>query len=557
MALIALQVVGSDSSADYSNLSTASTAAVGTEDKSGRVYRWIAIGCGAVVNIILGGYAGLTHILETEGRWTQRLQFVKDESKWWAGMSIIILVAFSMDVVAFSKGESVDATILLLAAEVGIEPDLTTVSMASTMKEKQQQPQPVARFESNVDIPGYGTMLSRKIKYDLITVLKQRAAQTTTTGNNKTIITNNVFTDIGSVPPLMTFVYPPHQVDQTQVSILWGGENCDLFSRRVSRGITAYTLDRIQSSYSVISVDESKWMFVAGGIVARNKGLEPARLICGLTTATTTSTASTNVGGGTELRDVSIVAATTPAPSAVATTGMTLNLEIVAEVERTSKWRPRQAKTSRTRYTQESRAQFSGLGQPYCTAVVEIALLMQDLPNLVLIRALQASIEQQSCEKMWRIHLLFDRNSDTRSSCIVIQDAMYVCQYMTLCAKLNWYGKNDERPDLIMGLMYMTYKRLDCSFDGVNEEILSDILQKELLGLDQGVVDGNADDMLVCLGAYLGIEASLRKQVITDLSSKFVTNGAVQKVLSGDLSPPAVHSTGEVHVNVSSISERT
>ncbi|KAF9123453.1 hypothetical protein BGW39_008962, partial [Mortierella sp. 14UC] len=165
-------------STDCPNLSPASAAAVDTEDKSGRVYRRIAIACGAVINIIIGGYAGLTNVLETEGRWTQRLEFVKDESKWWTGMSTIVLVALSVDVVAFSKGESVDATILLLAAEVGIvifiyvELSLTTASTTSTTKKKQHQQQPVAKFESSVNIPGYGAVLSHKIKYDLVTVLK-------------------------------------------------------------------------------------------------------------------------------------------------------------------------------------------------------------------------------------------------------------------------------------------------------------------------------------------------------------------------------------------------
>ncbi|KAK3841028.1 MAG: hypothetical protein J3R72DRAFT_446376 [Linnemannia gamsii] len=571
VALVILQFVGSappSDCPDCPDLPPALAATFDKDDQSGRLYRWIAIGCGAIINIIIGGYAGLTNLLETEGRWTQRLEFVKDESKWWTGMSTIVLVAFAMDLMAFSKGESVDATILLLAAEVGIVifiyvvqgtlhaefrmllwlawtgssrtgcgvleaammNDLVTdiLGLSSTTTEKQQQRQQAALFESSVDIPGYGAVFSPKIKQDLVTVLKHRAANTPTTENDEKTVAD-IFTEIGFASPAKKFIYPPHQVNQTKVSILWGGGNCGLFSRRASRGITGYTLDRIRSSYSLVHVDESKWMFVAGGIVARNKGLNPISLICGLT-ATSTATIDT--------------ATTTVTNAATMTT--TLNIKLIDEVETTSKWRPRPAKTSRSRYALESNAQFSGLGQPFCTAVVEIALLMQDVPNRIVVKALQANVEQQSSEKMWRIHALFNSNS----SCMVIQDAMYVCQYMTFCAKLNWYGKNEERPDLIMGLMYTSFKKLNWTIGDVDEVELSMILRDELEGLDLGGVGRKNVDILVCLGAYLGIEASLRRQVIAEMFSKFALNGAVQRVLSEDTTSHAVQTPNALRLSI-------
>ncbi|KAI7831368.1 hypothetical protein BC939DRAFT_184315 [Gamsiella multidivaricata] len=235
------------------------------------------------------------------------------------------------------------------------------------------------RYESKVDIPGYGAVFSSKIKQDLMTALKQ-SEQT----GKKTAA--EIFGYVESHNLARNFVYPQHRSNQSKVSILWGGENCDLFSRRVSRGITGYTLERIRSSYSLINVDEKKWMFVAGGIVSRNKGLYPKELIYGLS-------------AGTD------------------------------EVETTSKWRPRSAKTSRSQYDAESKTQFSGLGSAFCSAVVEIALLMQDIPNGVVIKALKGNVEQQQSQKMWQVRKLIDS--------IELQEAMYVCQYMTLCAKLN------------------------------------------------------------------------------------------------------------------------
>ncbi|KAF9429708.1 hypothetical protein BGZ76_001133 [Entomortierella beljakovae] len=481
-------------------------------DPQGRLFRWIAIGSGALINIVIGGYAGLTNILETEGRWTQRLEFVKDENKWWAGISLIVLLAFSTDVAAFSKGESVDATILLLAAEVGIVIFVYVVQgtlhseyrhilwLAWTGKSRTGCDLPDGakmrdilsssnhslnvlskgiRYESKVDLPGYGSLFSTKIKKDLTTVLRN-----TKQTDKKTA--PEVFGFIESHASTRKYVYPQHRIDQSKVSILWGGVNCDLFSIRASRGITGYTLERIRSSFSLINVDEMKWMFVAGGIVSRNKGLYPKDLIYGL------------------------------------------NAEamLTDEVETTSKWRPRPSKTSRSKYAEESGTQFSGLGPSFCAAVVEIALLMQDIPNNVLIKALKGNVEQQSSRKMWQVRELIDS--------IKLQDAMYVCQYMTLCAKLNWYGQNNTRPDLLMGMMYASYKGWDYTING-NEERIYKILKEELEGLDLDNSGKTNFDILMCLGSYLGIHKGNRKDVIVRMSSKFSQDEKIQSIFSNDV----------------------
>ncbi|KAG0360401.1 hypothetical protein BGZ54_009572 [Gamsiella multidivaricata] len=226
-------------------------------------------------------------------------------------------------------------------------------------------------------------------------------------------------------------------------------------------------------------------MFVAGGIVSRNKGLYPKELIYGLS-------------AGTD------------------------------EVETTSKWRPRSAKTSRSQYDAESKTQFSGLGSAFCSAVVEIALLMQDIPNGVVIKALKGNVEQQQSQKMWQVRKLIDS--------IELQEAMYVCQYMTLCAKLNWYGENDERPDLLMGMMYATYRGLNYAVSE-NEEHLSDIVKivkRELKGLDLDSKGKTDFDTLICLGAYLGIHKDNRENVISEMSSKFPPESEIRTIFSKD-----------------------
>ncbi|CAO3568789.1 unnamed protein product [Mortierella alpina] len=511
LAWIALSLLNVVWSAPTSDNSTEA------EDAPGRLYRWIAIACGAVINIFIGGYAGLTNILETEGRWTQRLEFVRDENKWWSGMSTIVLTAFAMDVAAFSKGESVDATILLLAAEVGIVVFVYVVQgtlhaefrlivwLAWTGNSRTgcdllegakiggilvsgrrgaQLVQRKPRYESKVEIPGYGAMFSPKIKQDLMTVLKQ-------TPETERRTADEVFGFVEVNGIVKKFVYPQQELGQSKVSILWGGGSCELFSRRVSRGITGYTLDRIRSSYSLINVDEKKWMFVAGGIVSRNKGLYPWKLMCGL------------VEGAV----------------------------FIDEVETTSKWRPRSAKTSRSQYLIESKAQFGGLGDGFCSAVVEIALLMQDVPNSMVIRALRGNVEQQPSEKLWRIQELFEG--------MELQRAMYESQYMTLCAKFNWYSKtNDERPDLLMGMMYATHKNWSYTLGG-DEQGVREIVERELAGLlDHPFTIKSHLDTLINLGAYLGIPKGNRREVISRVRSKFAEEGALWTMFSEEFMEP-------------------
>ncbi|KAF9931225.1 hypothetical protein BGZ67_005422 [Mortierella alpina] len=380
-----------------------------------------------------------------------------------------------MDVAAFSKGESVDATILLLAAEVGVVVfvyvvqgtlhaefrhivwlawtgnsrtgcDLLEGAKIAAILASGNRGAHLAerkpRYESKVDIPGYGAMFSPKIKQDLMTVLKQTP-----------------------------------ETERRTADEVFG----------VSRGITGYTLERIRSSYSLINVDEKKWMFVAGGIVSRNKGLYPWKLMCGL------------VEGAV----------------------------FIDEVETTSKWRPRSAKTSRSQYLIESTAQFGGLGEGFCLAVVEIALLMQDIPNSIVIRALKGNVEQQQSEKMWRIQKLFEG--------MELQRAMYECQYMTLCAKLNWYSKtNDERPDLIMGMMYAAYQNWSYTLGG-DEQGVREIVEKEIAGLlDHKFTVKSHLDTLINLGAYLGIPKGNRREVISRVSNKFFEGGVLWTIFTED-----------------------
>ncbi|KAG0326225.1 hypothetical protein BGZ99_009851 [Dissophora globulifera] len=452
-----------------------------------------------------------------------------------------------MDTVAFSKGESVDATIILLAAEVGIVTFVYVVQgtlqsefrqilwlawtgssrtgcslsdgakilniIADSRGGSRSIPGKNVRYESNVDIPGYGAVFSTKIKLDLVTALKHIRSV-----GEKTAI--KVFNDVQSSEAAKNFVYPQHRQDQSKVSVLWGGGNCDLFSRRVSRGITGYTLDRIRSSFSLVNIDEMKWMFVAGGIAARNKGLYPANLICGLTKAAIGPAGATAVTGGGPVTNTAGATLATYIP----------NNNMIDEVETTSKWRPRPAKSSRSQYAKESATQFSGLGIPYCSAVVEIGLLLQDIPNNVVIKALQARVEQQPTQKMWKIQGLIDSMD--------LQEAMYICQYMTLCAKLNWCSeKNYERQDLLMGMMYVAFKGWNMTIHGDEQDVIT-ILLAELEGLDLGVPeeDRKTFDILLCLGAYLGIEKEDRRRVISEMVDKFSPDSTIKDIFSED--PP-------------------
>ena len=146
-------------------------------------------------------------------------------------------------------------------------------------------------------------------------------------------------------------VYAPVESGQA-ASLLWGGELG--FMRRCSRGIIAVPTYLLTPYPKIKEGIDGRALCLAHGIMARNKGLDPSRLVC-------------NLQSPQRLRTFE---------------------------ENGSLW-PRPGKTLRSFYHKEMAKAFSGLGASFICAATELALLLADAKEVVVMDWLDAGLEHQ------------------------------------------------------------------------------------------------------------------------------------------------------------------
>jgi hypothetical protein len=145
-------------------------------------------------------------------------------------------------------------------------------------------------------------------------------------------------------------VYQPSSTE-TSVSLLWG-ENLG-FCRRCSRGVIAIPPYLTKASPKLRNGLDAKAICLAFGIVARNKGLDPATMVCNL-----------KKKGAFRLWEEGAL------------------------------W-PHPAKTLRGYYYAEVNEAFHLLGEPFVVAVTELALLLADIKSSLLAMWLERILEHQ------------------------------------------------------------------------------------------------------------------------------------------------------------------
>ena len=150
------------------------------------------------------------------------------------------------------------------------------------------------------------------------------------------------------------FVYRPTESDQS-VSLLWG--EFSGFRARCSRGIIAVPRGLLKVWPRLGQGVDSRPICLAHGILARNKGLEPASLVCNLEK----------------------------------------KLSFRVFEENCAFW-PRPSKTLRSLYREKFTKTFSLLGDSYISAATELALLLADVPAPLIEDWLQGRMEHQDLE---------------------------------------------------------------------------------------------------------------------------------------------------------------
>ncbi|KAH0536654.1 hypothetical protein FGG08_006480 [Glutinoglossum americanum] len=191
-------------------------------------------------------------------------------------------------------------------------------------------------------------------------------------------------------------VYQPIVSDQS-ASLLWG-EHLG-FQRRCSRGVISIPPNLLMSSPTLKSGLMGNAVCLAYGILARNKGLEPATLICNL-----------KAKGSFRVW------------------------------EECGCW-PHPAKTLRTFYYAEFNQAFSLLGESYVTAATELAVLLADIDPALISEWLDSRFEHQDLAFNLDAHALGASQEDLQR--------IYRGHYAAMLISLSGYRKGTRvRPEL-------------------------------------------------------------------------------------------------------------
>ena len=207
------------------------------------------------------------------------------------------------------------------------------------------------------------------------------------------------------------FVYGPSQLDQS-VSLLWG--ECSGFRARCSRGIIGVPRALLKVWPRLGQGVDGRPICLAHGILARNKGLEPASLVCNLEKKLSFRT-----------------------------------------FEENSAFWPRPSKTLRGLYREEFTRTFSLLGDSYVSAATELALLLADVPAPLIEDWLRGRMEHQDLE-------LNRKAADSGAS---LQDLarLYRGHYAAMLVSLSLHRRGLRlRPELLV------YDAL-CASEGVEK----------------------------------------------------------------------------------------
>ena len=203
--------------------------------------------------------------------------------------------------------------------------------------------------------------------------------------------------------------YAPVEPDQP-VSLLWGPDVG--FRARCSRGVISVPSRFLTSRPLLKNGLEAHSLNIAYAILSRNKGMQPNRLICNLSSA-----------------------------------------DSIRMFEENSVLWPRPAKTLRSTFREEMKRSFSGLGESYIIAATELALLIADAGHELVLDWLNGSMEHQD--------LNLNNYAATHGASLDQLDRLYRGQYAALLVSLSHHCiGNRLRPEIVV------FKAL-CRHEGV------------------------------------------------------------------------------------------
>lgn len=409
----------------------------------GEAFSWGAIGLAVLTAIFQGLVTALAFMTESSSRWTFRFRLALVEHLWWTFVSVLLLCSLVMSAIAFTSGQGGDpvsvlalssATFLAVVqysvpawqhrrytlvrwyawsgdSRTAIKSEYSKfcgdaaawARLVSACSKRLARLQPTPS-----DYYGWRLWSMSGIKEDPTDVFRVLNSQDV-----------RVVDSEKASPPVG--VYAMVDANPATVSLRWGREQN--FLRRVSRAVASMPLCLMRSSPTTADGYDGRGLATAMGILGRNKGLQPWKLVFKSTAA------------------------------------------ITADMENASTWSPRPAKVLRSFYKQAMHVQYQGLGEDFVSAAVELALLMADIPSWAIVEWLKLGLEHQS---LVANRFLADVVEDDERAATL--SAHYESSYVSMTVSLNAMQERIEgqaaavdinRPDLLCTCLLMKARNLE------------------------------------------------------------------------------------------------
>lgn len=382
----------------------------------GRAFAWISIGLAILTSFFQGLVTAIASMTEASNRWTFRFRLALVEHWWWTFVSALLLASLIMNALSFSSGNGGEAiSVLALSTATFLAIVKYTVPAWQERHYTQTRwlawtgPSRTAILKHHAGYCGtekkwrqlisenrsalnqlqmtpsdsYGWQLwpVRGIDYDPTDILN-----TTNSSRNSFIRIEDGERDFG--------LYANGDETNSKVSLRWGKDQG--FRRRVSRAVSSMPLGLLSSYPVTVDGYDGKGLATAMGILGRNKGLDPKRLVFKMSSA------------------------------------------VSAHMENSSTWRPRPAKVLRSFFNKTLADQYGGLGTDFVAAATELALLLADMPYWAVDHWLQAGLEHQCLETNKALAQEYLRGDDvTAQERQDALDAHYHSSYASMIISLN------------------------------------------------------------------------------------------------------------------------
>lgn len=383
----------------------------------GRAFFWLSTGLAVLTALLQGLVTALAAMTESSNRWTFRFRLALLEHWWWSIVSILLLASLVMVTLSFTSGNGGDAiSVLALSSATFLAivqytlPAWQQRSYARTRWLAWTGPSrsAIQRQKQKFcgDVRGWKTLVAANAK----ALEELRPTPSDYYGwslwpLDSRWITANPSDILSLIDPNLTGlidvekgerpvgIYFNDNKDSDNVSLLWAPDQG--FRRVVSRAVSSMPLNLLRSNPSTVDGYDGKGLTIAMGILGRNKGLQPWKMV------------------------------------------FRLDSMLSSHLESVSTWAPRPAKVLRSFYKNTLSVQYGGLGDNYVNAAVELAILLSDVPQWAVDNWLLAGLEHQSLEK----NIFLEETALLTASAQERREAMnahYESSYTSMIISLNY-----------------------------------------------------------------------------------------------------------------------